>query len=901
MHSRSRSNNQFRLSVLDEHSVYGRSNTLRESEPPNYPVYSPTALQTYRRLVPFTKLHIYKLLRYKMQDFCYCVASNYSVSKYLLYLIRIANILKYQVEELDMATEALTKDDAIFRIDEEEIRKVGIASSGFEEHEQPRAISALRIGSKLRGKGYNIFVCGRSGTGRLGMIYKVLRELSSDRLPIQAKEIALVHNFKVPSNPKPLYFSPGEAKRFKKELEKHLQNLQKQIGQKLESSEYNKIKDDIISSVEEREKKILDTFEERLKHEGLSYTNKNDPVGMMDLSIIHNDNPISFTQFKEEWVKGEVEEARFQSMQKRYFEMKINLQAVFRALLRSKGELASELEVLKVITSTPEIHLEMESLKLDFPDPGVHAYLEALADDIANNINDFLSSRDDAGSPPHGASHPRYMVNILYSAETGESQPIIHEVYPTYKNLLGHLVHNGTMDGYKQATHMDIQGGSIFKAHGGFLILSASDLLKEDRSWKYLKKALRTGGVTIVPEEHQTNGLIHHIIPEEIKVDVKLILIGEDEVYELLLQRDPEFHEYFKVIAEFDSVMPRNKSTMALYLDFISKEVSRRNGLKLDTDAKAEVIRYGARRAEDRNKLSTLFSEIRDLLIEAEYWAFRVGAIKITGEIIRTALEQRRYRFNLAEEKLNEHIASGDISIPLGEPQVGQVNALAVSTRGNISFGTPCHISATTSPGDTGIINIEGEVGLSGEIHDKWVHIMEGFLRMRYSPNFPLTLHGTICFEQSYGQIDGDSASVAEMSALLSAISGVPLKQTIAVTGSLGQSGQIQAVGGVTEKVEGFFETCSRKGLNGNHGVIIPCQNVKNLILPMHIECAISDGMFAVFAVSSLDEVLNILSSLPSGELGENLEYPEGSFNYLVKKQLKWLHQQGKKGDSPGA
>jgi len=340
--------------------------------------------------------------------------------------------------------------------------------------------------------------------------------------------------------------------------------------------------------------------------------------------------------------------------------------------------------------------------------------------------------------------------------------------------------------------------------------------------------------------------------------------------------------------------MPRNTETTGQYIQFMNNYCEEQSLLPLDDTGRAEVIRFGTRLAEDRSKLSTRFSSLRDLLVEADYWAQKEGNKTIDARIVRKTQEERQYLNNLPEEKINEMIAVGDITIPVSGKAVGLVNALAIQDRGYLSFGTPCLISSQTSPGDSGIINIEGEVGLSGEIHDKWLMMLEGYLRHNYASRIPLSLHCTICFEQSYGEVDGDSAASAELYAILSSIAQIPMRQDLAVTGSISQTGLVQAIGGATEKIEGFFDICSSAGLTGTQGVIIPRQNVKNLILSERVETAIKEKNFHIYPVATINEGLEILTGMPAGEKNLKGSYPPGTFNHQVEKQLKLLHSRSK-------
>ena len=791
----------------------------------------------------------------------------------------------------------LPLNDALFSIAPDEIEKLDTDSQRWGGIiGQPRALEALKMGTRIWQKGYNIFVTGQPGTGRKTALYQILKEHPSTGAP--QKDIVLTYNFKRPDHPRPIYLDAGEARQFQKDLGEMIRNLRQQIRNKLESPGFNKIKNDIISSIKDHERRVLVNFETRLNEAGFTAVNQeSDDPESIDIAFRSKEGPLPLPLLEERLARGELSEEEFLELRRRYFAMKDDLHAIFRALLRSKSQMRNEIAALRVITVTPEIHLEMESLRIDYQDPSVHKFLDDMAEDIANNLDIILSEDDHHEDSPNPGMF-RYEINILKeNRQSHQTAPIVFEGYPTYKNLFGFVDSPHSSAREPRGTHLDVVGGAFLQASGGYLVINAEDLVKEEQAFKYLKRTLETGTVTILPEEALFSGPRKNLIPEDIDVNVKVVLMGNENLYEMLFNRDPEFSRHFKVSADFDSTMPRTRETMGKYIHFIEAQCPLKDLRPLDLGGKAEVIRFGTQLAEDRSRLSPCFAEVLDLLVEADYWAREEKNPVITAPIIRRALKKRRYMASLAEEKINEMIANGDIHIPLREPQVGQINALAIHERGFFSFGTPCLISAKTSPGDSGIINIEGEVGLSGEIHDKWVYILEGYLRHHYTPRFPLTLYATLCFEQSYGEIDGDSASVAEMCALLSSIAGIPLRQTIAVTGSLSQTGQVQPVGGITEKVEGFFGICAMQELTGEHGVIIPRQNIKNLILPEEIEAALRDRRFHLYPVDTLNDVLEILSGLPAGIRGPKGAYPPDSFNYHVEKRLRQLHALVKRSD----
>ncbi len=788
----------------------------------------------------------------------------------------------------------LTYEDVRFLISDEEISSIPQPDSEFTIIGQPRAVKALEMGTEIKTHGYNIFVSGLPGTGRNTAIRQILSRYRNS--PYPSKDIAIVNNFKRPETPLILYFPPGGAKKFQHSLHYMLITLQAQIHNKLESEGYKKIKTDIISSLQNHERKVLQVFESRLNSEGftsISDSRKNKPSESIDIAYIWKNIPTPLGKLSELSALGDISENEYQAIQKKYYILKDELGGIFRAILQSKNETSSELKTLKAITVTPEIHMEIGNFKRDYPDPRIQFFLDSIIEDITDNLS--LFSGESAEEESLGKIREiRYGLNILEDRSENKSVPIIFENHPTFKNLFGTIDQRKGVSDESLSDYRSIRSGSFVRASGGFLIIQAEDLFQDERAWENVKRTLKTGKAAILPQDNRLSDNPGALKPEEIDIDVKLILVGNESLYDRLYNKDPDFHRYFKISAEFDNTIPRNSESMGQYLFFMDNYCMEQSLQPVTQDGKAELIRFGARLAEDRDKLSTRFSFLKDLLVEANYWALREGRDVIDREILIRAQRERQYLNNLPEEKINEMIESGDISIPLSGKSEGLINALAIHDRGYIAFGTPCLISSRTSPGDSGIINIEGEVGLSGEIHDKWLMMLEGYLRHNYAANVPLSLHCTICFEQSYGEVDGDSAASAELYAILSSIAQIPIRQDLAVTGSISQTGHVQAIGGCTEKIEGFFDICSSAGLTGTQGVIIPEQNVKNLILADRVVQAIKEEKFHLYPVSTINQGIELLSGMAAGERGARGNYPVGTFNHAVEKKLKSLHQKSK-------
>ncbi len=467
--------------------------------------------------------------------------------------------------------------------------------------------------------------------------------------------------------------------------------------------------------------------------------------------------------------------------------------------------------------------------------------------------------------------------------------PVVIEMNPTFNNLMGRLEKEAHFGALTSDFTM-IRPGSIHKANGGYLVIRIEDILRNLMSWEGLKRCLREQKI-IIEELAERFGFVtvKSILPEPIPLNIKVILIGENLYYHLLYKFDPEFPELFKVKADFDSRMDLNAENLRQYSATLCAVCGKENLRHLDRMAVAKIVEHSCRLAEDQQKLSTRFAEIADIIREANYWAGMDGKGLITGEHISKAIEQKVYRSNLIQERLREMIERGTLKIDTEGEVVGQVNGLSVVDLGDLSFGRPSRITASIAAGREGLIDIEREAKLGGRIHTKGVLILSGLMAERYASNMPLSLSARLVFEQSYEEVEGDSASSAELYALLSSLAGVPIKQNIAVTGSINQKGEMQAIGGVNQKVKGFYEVCKAKGLNGQQGVMIPESNVQNLMLKEEVVEAVREGKFSIYSIDTIDEGIELLTGIKAGRRLEDGQFEEGSINYRVQKRLEQL------------
>ncbi len=521
-----------------------------------------------------------------------------------------------------------------------------------------------------------------------------------------------------------------------------------------------------------------------------------------------------------------------------------------------------------------------------FSDPTVQSHLHQIQQDLAEHtilLNQKYEQLKDT-------FFLRYSVNLLVDHEQTTSRPLIFETHPTFANLFGSLDAPGEVRDERYLPFLSIHAGSLLQAAGGYIVISAEEMLTVEGLWEAFKRFLTTSAL-VIQNAALSPSRSAGIRPEPVPLEVKVLLVGSEDSYDSFCDHDPDFLKLFKVSAEFDYTMPANKENIAGCIGFIRMVSKTENLLPVDSGAIAELLRYSALAAESRDELTTQLSLIADLIQESNYWARVLKLDSITQEAVLRATSERDYVSSVTENRIVDEIATGEMIIALDGYKTGVVNGLAVLDRGPASFGTPTVISATVAPGNEGIVNIEHEAGLSGEIHDKGLLILEGYLRKRYARNFPLSIYSGICFEQSYAEIDGDSASSSELYALLSAIGEIPIKQNIAVTGSVNQMGELQPVGGINEKITGFYNVCKHLGIKSHPGVIIPVQNIKSLILPYEIIEAIARKEFHIYPVQTIDEGMQVLTDRPAGTRNKKGNFPIDTLNRTIEDRLKDLYE----------
>jgi ATP-dependent Lon protease len=599
--------------------------------------------------------------------------------------------------------------------------------------------------------------------------------------------------------------------------------------------------------------------------------------------------------------QGQFSRENFENLKAKYGQLSAEMEQVLKETRKVEKTIQDELAGLDKSAISHLVEARIGDIREKYKQPKIHSYLDEVKDSILGNPSRFQPKPEAPQVPIPGLTLPtpvdaftEFQVNVLVDNSEIKGAPVIIETSPTYRNLFGTIERSWGMGGIGKTDFTKIKGGSFLRANGGYLVLNALDVLIEPGVWVALKRTLRNRSMEMQSFDPFYLFASSALKPEPIEVKVKVVMIGDAYLYETLYAVDEDFKKVFKIKADFDTVMERKNETQLQYASFIRKICHDENLLPFDRSGVAAVIEYGVRLAGRQKKLSTEFHRITDILREASYWAKKDNSDMITEKHVDQAIAEKIYRKKMIEDKIQEMIDDGMILIDSDGAAVGQVNGLSVYDLGEYAFGKPSRITAKTSMGKSGIINIEREAELSGRTHNKGVLILGGYLRGKYAQDKPLTLTASLAFEQSYGGVDGDSASSTEVYAILSSLSGLPLRQDIAVTGSVNQNGEIQPIGGVNQKIEGFFGVCQNRGLTGKQGVMIPHQNVGDLMLHKDVVEAVAAAKFHIYPVRNIDQGIEILTGVPAGEKGKDGAYPAGTVNHLVDQRLQDLSKRMK-------
>ncbi|MBI4683767.1 MAG: AAA family ATPase [Nitrospirae bacterium] len=748
---------------------------------------------------------------------------------------------------------------------------------------QERALKSLDFGISLNNSGFNIFILGENGTGKMSTIRSILTKQSLNE-PVPS-DWCYVYNFKDPDAPIAISLEPGRAVAFQKDMEELIKILRAEIPKVFESKEYEKQKNLILEEFQKKQKDLFSVLDDEAQAKGFSV--RKTVSGLMIVPIKKTGEPLNEEEFEalDAKTKKKIEDLGKALQEK--------LDDIVRAL--RDGEklvkyLLSRLEREAALSVVGHLIDEIKNKYMD--NDKIIVYLETVKEDILGHIDDFKTQEEQAPAltfmkmPKAEPTFTRYTVNALVNNKDSKGAPVVFESNPTYFNLFGRIEHK-IQYGIAITDFSMIKAGSMHKANGGYIVINVLDLLRNIFAYDAMKRAIRNREMRIedVWEQYRLVSTTT-LRPEAIPLNVKVILVGSPNLYYLLYNLDEEYRELFKVKADFDSRMPKTEDNMNRYASFIAAKCREEKLFPFDRTGVAKIVEYGSRLAEHQEKLSSKFSEITDVIRESHYWAAKSNSRVVMDKHVEEAINERIFRNNRIEERLREMIAEGTLIVETSGDKVGQVNGLAVLDLGDYSFGKPSRITAKTYAGKAGVVNIEREIKMSGKIHEKAILIITNYLGSKYATKKPISLSASITFEQLYDMVEGDSASCAELYALLSSIANIPLKQNIAVTGSMDQNGDVQPIGGVNEKIEGFFELCRLRGLDGSHGVMIPRRNVRHLMIKKDVVDAVKEGKFTIYPIDKMEEGLEILTGMPAGELRDDETYPENTVNHLVTKRL---------------
>ena len=761
---------------------------------------------------------------------------------------------------------------------------------------QERAISAVELGVNIKSKGYNLFCFGPEGTGKMSLVKRILEKEAAFRPT--PKDWAYVYNFEEPYKPIAISFEPGEGSAFAKDVDDLMFDLSSSIPSVLESEEYKAA----LNIVQQKYKNKKDDYIKFLqkKAKGKSVSLLQMPVGLVVAPVKDGEvlNPEAFdalSQSEKEKITNDLNA------------MQAEIENSAQDVSKWEEKQRSEIEKLREKFIKNIITEPIEKLRQKYKrNKGASDFLKSASKHIIDNIDDFLPDNVQ-GSSPNPEDDPltqllsrmnkneedkfaKFKVNVIVKNAPDSGAPIVHLDHPTQGNLVG-KVERIQQYGALLTDFTLIKAGALHKANGGFILIDARKLLLQPFAWDSLKRAISSKSIKIETPTDDTTFTTISLDPEPIPLNVKVILTGDEELYELLSERDPDFKDYFKVEADFGMTMDRTEENEIEYAKLIGSLSKKKRLRSLNRQAVARVIEYASRMADSSEKLTAHVSSIADLLREADYWASKTGAKQIGKNHIVQAIEAQIYRCDRVNEAMLEQIDKGTILMDVKGQRVGQINGLVVYNFSRSTFGKPSRITAQVRIGKGEFVDIEREIEMSGPIHTKGVLILQSLLSNRFAKYKPLSLSASIVFEQSYGGVDGDSASSTEYYCMLSAISGLPIKQSIAVTGSINQFGEVQPIGGVNEKIEGFFEVCVRQGLTGTQGVIIPRTNVKDLMLDEKVLKAVEEEKFHVWAVDTVDDGIEILTGVKAGKANKDGKYPSGTVNALVSAALDEYYQ----------
>ena len=742
---------------------------------------------------------------------------------------------------------------------------------------QARAVQAVHFGIGIRREGFNLYVMGPSGMGKHTMVREFLLQKASEQP--SPDDWCYVNNFDHSHKPRALRLPHGQGETLAEEMEGLIDDLAGSLPAAFESDDY---------------RSQLQALEEALKHrQEEAFSKLADAAASHHIKLFRTPNGFAFAPLRDEEVVSPEEFEKLPKEEQQRLEQVVSrlqekLQEILQHIPQWRRETRDEVRELNTHTAQLAVAHPIEALRDRYQGhEAILAYLEAVENDIINHVPDFIKGEDGEGQPADARALHRYKVNnLIINGRQEDGAPVIYLDNPTYMNLVGraeHVAQFGTL----VTDFTLLKPGALHEANGGYLLLDAHKLLTHPYAWEGLKRALYSRQITIEPLEKMLSlASTVSLEPEPIPLDVKVVILGDRTLFYLLHEYDPDFGELFKVQADFEEQIDRSPENIQLLARLIATLVRKEALLPFTREAVARVIDFASRHAEDAHKLTTHMRSVADLLREADYWAQQAQRERVEAQDIQRSIDEQIRRASRVQEHLHEAIQAGHILIDTEGEEIGQVNGLSVLGMGNYSFGQPSRITATVHIGEGQVVDIEREVEMGGPIHSKGVLILSAFLAARYAKQHPLSLSASLVFEQNYGGVEGDSASMAELCTLLSAIGELPIKQSLAMTGSVNQLGQSQPIGGVNEKVEGFFEVCRARGLTGDQGVIIPASNRRNLMLRAEVIDAVKAGQFHIYSIENVDQAIGLLTGMPIGEATDEGEYPEESINGRVQARL---------------
>ena len=747
---------------------------------------------------------------------------------------------------------------------------------------QERAVRALKFGIGIKDPGFNIYVAGMPGTGKTTAVKNFVEEIA--RTEPVPPDWCYVNNFSNQYEPMAIKLRAGKGKEFQEEVKNLIENARTALPKAFESEDYTRRREATIRGLENQRKELISQLNAKAQQEG--FVIQSTPIGLLMIPVIKG-KPVSEEELLTlpQKTKDEIQEKRER--------LELELRNTMRQFFDMEKKIHEELKKLNKEVALYAIgHLVDEVMEKYKENVEVTAYLRDVKSDILDNVSQFVKGEEPQQSPfqlpwMKEAPFKKYEVNVVVDNSNMKGAPVIMELNPIYQNLIGRTEKEAQFGALVTDFTM-IRGGALHKANHGYLIVRVDELLRSPFSYDTLKRALRNRRIVVEePEERFGFISIKSLKPQPIPLEVKVILIGDAYLYQLMFSMDTEFRELFKVKAEFDSSMEKTEINVKQYAAFVCALCQKEKLKHLDGSGLAKVVEHSSRLADDQQKLSTRFAEVADIIREANFYALQEKVENISARHMKKAVEEKTYRSKLIQEKIQEVIKRGVILIDTEEAKVGQVNGLSVMGLGDFAFGGPSRVTVSLGLGREGVIDIEREAKMGGPIHTKGVLILSGYMNEKYAKDKPLSLSARLVFEQSYGGVEGDSASSTELYALLSALSGLPIKQDLAVTGSVNQKGEVQAIGGINEKIEGFFEVCRSRGLTGQQGVLMPASNVQNLMLKEEVVEAVKEGKFHIYSARTIDEGIEILTGVRAGKKLSDGTFEEGTVNERVDRRLR--------------